>query len=354
MKKIFVLAFALFVNVLVFAYTPEWQTLNKKFDVKGGAGIEQLVMSLGIFSKDYLEPDNFDKKNGFFEFFEEGDGHCKYNACYWNRSDGKKLFIISYDCIECETLKSFEDVTSPWGYCEMQDTNEEYAYIYDTGCMAYIYNEATKQLVPMKTPPFKGLDMSKRNHYFLELPQKGKDIIVREHLTWEITVSHTLKWNGMAFDFVKSPTSVIDLYRIDKDGEKTNIRNAPNGKVVTALESEGIFNMFIDKIQDGWCHIMGDVVYEMSESHARYLEGSSNGFWIHNSVIGASGMGAGGVTLRMEPSSTAKVVFKSDDYTVIHPVELKGDWIKVSVDKTKTQGWIHKSDICSNPVTNCC
>ena len=168
MKKIFVLALALTVNVCAFAYEPLWQSLNKTFTVKGGVGIEQFVYALGIFEPEYTEAENFDKKNGYFSSYEEGDGHFSFDACYWNRSDGKKLFIVSYHCASYETDTDYESVVSPWGFCNMMDIQDDHGYIYDTGCIAYLYDAAKKQLVPMKSLPFNGLNLEERKHYSLK------------------------------------------------------------------------------------------------------------------------------------------------------------------------------------------
>lgn len=150
-----------------------------------------------------------------------------------------------------------------------------------------------------------------------------------------------------------SAQTSVDLYRIDNTGGQTNIRNAPGGKIVDALPFDNEYNMLIDKIQNGWCHIVGGVVTPFDQSD-RQLKGSTTGYWIHSSVVGATGMGDGGVKLYATPSKKAKVVFRSTDWTVVRPVEIKGDWIKVRVDGKKTTGWMRIDELCSNPVTNCC
>lgn len=353
MKKIFALATTMMVATYVHAFEPEWQKLQQTFNVKGGVGIEQFVKSLGNILPQYLEPENFDKKNGYFSFFEEGDGHYGIDGCYWNRSDGKKLFILSYTQTETYASEAPDDVVSQWGFCNSYPDNDDHYTIYDSGCMTYLYNDATKQLVPMAAPPFNGLDLNCRKHYYLKLPQSGKDIAVYEKITDEIKLSHTLKWNGKSFDFVKSPISLLELYTTDTNGEKTNIRNAPNGKVVDALPIGGAYSMFIDKIQNGWCHIYGGVVYEAEADESRILEGDADDYWIHNSVIGATGKGSGSVTLRKSPTANAQVVFQSQPDAVIHPIEVSGDWVKVNIAQTKTQGWMLIKDICSNPLTTC-
>lgn len=355
MKKSFVLTLALLVNVWAYAYEPLWQTLNKNFDVKGGVGIEQFVKSLGIIDANELEPENFDKKNGYFEFSEEGDGMFSVAACYWNRTDGKKLFVVRYLCNETYTKEQFDDIVSDWGFCSVSPMEDDFNRIHDTGCMAYLYDEARRQLVPMKTPPFKGLNLNCRTHYRLDLPKQGKDITVYEEITEMTRLVHTLKWNGTSFDFVKTQTSLLEVYCTDKSGEATNIRNAPNGKVIDRLKAGNDYTMYIDKVQNGWCRIYGGWVSDATgEEDDRQLEGDEGGWWIHNSVVGASGIGNGGVTLHESPNAKSRIVFRSNDYTLIHPVEIRCEWVKVIVDGTKEQGWMLKKDICSNPLTTCC
>ena len=356
MRKIFVLAMALLINLCAFASEPIWQQLGKNFKVKGGVGIQQFVKSLDILSDDFLEPEMFDVKNGYFAFYEEGDGRMKYNASYWNRKDGTKLFIVSYDNCGYMPQATIKKISSRWGFYNVvsMEDDPDMKYFYDTGFRVYQYDETTKQLIPLDNPPFNGWVQKQTNHCFLELPCKGKDIRIRDVRGEEDIRYHLLKWNGMTFDYVDVANQYLDLYVMDKSGEATNIRNAPNGKVVATLAPDGIYNLCIDKIQNGWCHIHNDEVLEFDSDGPRELKGSNSGYWIHNSVIGASGLGAGGVTLYATPSDKSKVVFKSTDFTAIHPVEIKGEWVKVYVGTTKTQGWMKISEICSNPVTNCC
>lgn len=144
----------------------------------------------------------------------------------------------------------------------------------------------------------------------------------------------------------------IEMIRFDNDG-KTNVRNAPGGKVVDSIPEGGSYTLFIDKIQNGWCHIWKGETVEEEEGVTKKFKGATD-FWIHSSVIGANGMGDGRVTLYSTPSKSSKVVYKSKEWTIIRPVEIKGKWLKVRVDGKKTEGWIRTDEICSNPLTNCC
>ena len=82
------------------------------------------------------------------------------------------------------------------------------------------------------------------------------------------------------------------------------------------------------------------------------LTGSSNGYWIHSSVIGFAGMGEGYVTLREAPNSKAKIVSRRKD-VIVHPLEIRGKWVRVRGRNTKRVGWMPAAEICANPYTNC-
>jgi len=182
--------------------------------VNDGLGIRQFVNALGLIpaGSEWDEGTEFDAKNGYFSFSQEGDGHVNYNAAIWNRKDGTKLFIFSYS--RCELQMSYNpesdtDFVSPWGKVTFTNTikigTEEGRYFQDTGYRAFVYDAKQKALMPLEESPFVGLPESQL-HRFFELPQQGKDIQVREFdpTNYDIDpVYHTLKWNGMTFDYIK-------------------------------------------------------------------------------------------------------------------------------------------------------
>lgn len=143
----------------------------------------------------------------------------------------------------------------------------------------------------------------------------------------------------------------LALYVIDSSD--TNIRNAPGGKVVCKLPllDEG-YIVCIDRIEKGWCHIVGTAIEPAIDGDTVKLTGSTTGYWIHNSLLAGKGMGDGAVTLYASKSKHSKVVLKTNDWTEFTPIEISGEWVKVKVGK-KT-GWMRIDEVCSNPVTNCC
>lgn len=336
------------------AQNPKWSTYNKTLKVKGGAGIEQFVEAiLDNKPSDWARDAEYDKRNGFFHYYEEGAGHVEYYVSYWNRKDGKKLVILSYD--ESDFGQKVKTQASPWGYfssCSIGDPDValgDEGINVETGFCAYLYDETKSQLVPLSTPPFKGFENPVKSHYLLMLPEKGKDIRVRE-MKGEIGnyVYHTLKWNGMTFDFVREGNTAWSFYCTEAG---VNIRTAPKGKIVYTTPNTGSYGVEIIKIENGWCLIDGNYLYEYEESSAVELNGSDSGYWVHNSCIGATGIGK--APLRATPEENGKVLQTIDEDTIIEPVEMRGEWIKVRARESKKEGWMKANEICSNPLTTC-
>lgn len=189
--------------------------LAHDFLVESTPNIESFTKSLPIYEKEYgffNEEDAgefvLDKKNGYFHYSFEGDGSVGYEAAYWNRTDGKKLFILSYhrtesDYAEGVVESSNEHLYTPWYYAYIEsvggDEETTYLYSHESGFAAYLYNEENHMLEMLPDPPFNGWQAKDVNHY-LALPQNGKDIKVID-ITGDEPVSTMLKWNGMTFDY---------------------------------------------------------------------------------------------------------------------------------------------------------
>lgn len=350
MKKLFFLALILAFQLGASAQTRSWNAYGKTFNVKGGAGIEQFVTAIfNIKPNEWDGEPVFDKRCGYFSYFQEGGGSVTYNVSYWNRKDGKKLVILSYRDNNFGNKENPQ--SSAWGYYGsfqygMADTD---ILNTETGCRAYLYDEAKKQLVPMATPPFNGLPNPMDSHYFLQLPREGKDIIVCEQTGMYDHVYHSLKWNGMTFDFKKEGNVLASFFLTDS---KANIRTAPNGKVVKTLPGNGSHVVDILKIENGWCLIYGNVINEYEESKEVELKGSATGqYWIHTSCLGANGTGE--AKLHATPEEGSKVLMDLTEDTLVVPIEMRGEWVKVREVKSKKEGWVLSEDLCSNPLTTC-
>lgn len=169
----------------------------------------------------------------------------------------------------------------------------------------------------------------------------------------------TILFAFVAFMMValKAGSQTISVFLCDDDGSYTNIRNAPNGKIVSKISTskEAIFELKTPK--DGWWRIEGDE-YELvgDDDEVVRLKGSKTGYWIHNSCVGYGTRNYGGqsIQLRATPSSKGKVVYTFTEELIVHPIDVKGSWVKVKTDDGKHTGWIDSFWLCSNPLTNCC
>ena len=57
---------------------------------------------------------------------------------------------------------------------------------------------------------------------------------------------------------VASHAQSIGVYIFDNDGDFTNIRNAPKGKIVFKLPSREGVMIGVDKVVNGWWHLVSD------------------------------------------------------------------------------------------------
>ena len=148
----------------------------------------------------------------------------------------------------------------------------------------------------------------------------------------------------------------LGVYINDNNGKYTNIRNAPNGKVVFKLKLPNANGtMFaVDRVVNGWWHIDG-TEYSNGDEEGEFT-GSTTGYWIHNSVITVDTRNYGGqkLSLRSKPSAKASVVFSFKKEISLIPLDIKGDWVKVKTADGKHTGWIEREWLCGNSLTNCC
>ena len=144
---------------------------------------------------------------------------------------------------------------------------------------------------------------------------------------------------------------VIFAYIVDHD-PTTNVRNAPAGKVVATINNDGNgYVVSLLKEKNGWWQIDATIDAEGDDPHEIQLNGSKTGYWIHNSVIGFTAIGDGTAILYSGPSSKSRKLCEC--VQLMHPLELKGNWVKVKTDDGKHTGWIHRDKICYNPLTTC-
>ena len=146
----------------------------------------------------------------------------------------------------------------------------------------------------------------------------------------------------------------VSVFFSDNGGKFINIRNAPNGKVVdkVSVDSNGMLEVMSPV--NGWWVICGNS-YEEPDKGEIKLKGGKK-LYIHSSGIAFATRNYGGqkLVLRSTPSSKGKVVYSFKEEILLHPIDVKGDWVKVSTFDGKHTGWIETEWLCGNSVTNCC
>ena len=156
---------------------------------------------------------------------------------------------------------------------------------------------------------------------------------------------------GIAFS---ASAQSLTVFIYDTDGPYTNIRNAPKGKVVGKLptNSDAMFNVV--KCVNGWWQINKGEYWQPDDETGK-LKGSTTGYWVHKSCIAVSTRNYGGqkLLLRNTPSHQGALSYSFKDETMLRPIDIKGDWIKVQTFDGKHAGWIESEWLCGNSVTNC-
>ncbi len=152
---------------------------------------------------------------------------------------------------------------------------------------------------------------------------------------------------------VAASAQLAQAYIVDNKGDLTNIRNAPNGKVVATLPTSGAYVVTLISVKNGWWKIDDEVEEYGDDPKTINLSGSRTGYWIHQSLLMATTAGVGFSKLYASPSPKSRVVFKGDKYLELQPIDIKGSWLKMkSVDGNYT-GWIQADHLCTNPLTTC-
>ena len=143
----------------------------------------------------------------------------------------------------------------------------------------------------------------------------------------------------------------------DASGTPTNIRNAPNGKVVCQLDPDGSYTVDLISVKNGWWKIAPQVEEWGDDEKTIPLKGSTTGYWIHSSVLDFGISGEQDNAVHVAPSEKSKLVKLSGDIfeMTFVPVAKKGQWLKFTAKSGKNTitGWIHNDRICSNPLTTC-
>lgn len=148
-------------------------------------------------------------------------------------------------------------------------------------------------------------------------------------------------------------------YILDGSGTPTNVRNAPNGKVVQKLpDIDGGYVVGLCEVKNNWWRIDPHIdIYGGDDGdECILLEGSKTGYWVHYSVLAFGISGDHSNVIRKKPSMKASPLDIAVSYlfeTALRPLEIKGDWIKVITTDKRYTGWMPIDRICYNPLTTC-
>lgn len=147
----------------------------------------------------------------------------------------------------------------------------------------------------------------------------------------------------------------IGVFTADNSGPYTNVRESPKGKVVDRIPTADTAMISVANPTNGWWQIISDE-YDVGDYQTKFKGSTTGSYWIHYSVLACHTRNYGGQTLylRKSPSDKAPAVFKFNDYTLLRPMEIKGDWVKVKTTDGKHTGWIEFDWLCGNSLTNCC
>ena len=147
-------------------------------------------------------------------------------------------------------------------------------------------------------------------------------------------------------------------YICDNSGTPTNVRNAPNGKIVKKLpDIDGGYVVSLLEVRNKWWRIDPVIdVYGGEEDEYVQLNGSKTGYWVHYSVLQFGIAGDHENVLRETPSPKGKPLKVAPSYLFevgLRPLEIRGEWIKVITSDNRYTGWMPIDTICDNPLTTC-
>ena len=149
----------------------------------------------------------------------------------------------------------------------------------------------------------------------------------------------------------------VMAYIYDRSGTPTNVRNAPNGKVVKSLpEIDGGYVVKLLEVKNNWWRIDPVVDVYGDDDGLVKLQGSKTGYWMHNSVLQFNIAGDYSNVLRATPSPKGRPLKIDIAYlmeTGLRPLLVQGEWIKVETADKRYTGWMPIDRICYNPLTTC-
>lgn len=147
----------------------------------------------------------------------------------------------------------------------------------------------------------------------------------------------------------------VNVFLNDPDQSGTNIRNAPNGKVIYKLvRTEENFEYFITctESKEGWFKIQPEITSLESPVII-----DSEECWIHGSVLGAGTRNYGNQVIEVySDADKSKVVNKIKQEVALSFLDLCKNMVKVKWkdgNGKMQEGWIDVEWVCGNPLTTC-
>lgn len=157
--------------------------------------------------------------------------------------------------------------------------------------------------------------------------------------------------NSYIKSFFDEDNQVIGAYLLDKNGKYSNVRETPNGKVISRIPTSRTMQLYLTSQDNGWWKITN-----YWDTEDENYDGIIGGM-IHYSCLGVSTRNYGGekCTLRKEPNAESQGVYHFMSEMTLRPKQLSDDcnWLLVETIDKKFSGWIECEWICGNPVTNC-
>ena len=145
--------------------------------------------------------------------------------------------------------------------------------------------------------------------------------------------------------------TVFDAFLSDQNGEYSNVRDTPNGKVISRIPTNRVMQLSLLSQGNGWWKITS-----YWETGNEYYDDIIGGM-IHYSCLGVSTRNYGGqkCTLRKALDAQSQGVYHFMSEMTLRPKQLSDDcnWVLVETFDKKISGWIECFWICGNPVTNC-
>ena len=132
--------------------------------------------------------------------------------------------------------------------------------------------------------------------------------------------------------FCVSAQKSLEVYIDDTTGTPTNIRSAPNGKIVGSLPDTCIYMLDIKNPQNGWWAIDDNSVFGICSTDTTFdFSNKCKTAWIHYSVLGFSTRNYGGqrYVLFSQPSEKSAENFAFTEEIGLRPLDFKKGWVKV-------------------------